>query len=343
MRANNFDAMRVFAALLVLLSHSVQVAHGTNDYELLFRLSHGQATFGQLAVAVFFVISGYLITQSYDRSQNAFKFVLARVLRLLPALAIMVLLLAVVAGPLLSTLPVSIYFTSPAVPRFIASNLTLVGYGGRLPGVFESNPAPYAVNAPLWTLGYEGQCYGLILLLGVVGWLNRWTVTALFCSGLAASLFWPNYTLITFGLYFTGGAMMYLWQPALRAWVAILCAALLVGTMLTGGFRQTLATAGAYLVVYLALAARPIRWPERTDLSYGIYIWAWPVQQCASLALGGAGSWWANAMISLPIVLGLAWLSWHFVEAPALALKRTLTVSRWSAAALPWLGRRVSE
>ncbi len=107
--------------------------------------------------------------------------------------------------------------------------------------------------------------------------------------------------------------------------LAAIGAVVLGAALLTGGFRLAFATFGAYLVVYLALAPA-VRLPDFArwgDLSYGIYIFAYPAQQTVSYLLGPAVTWWWNVALSLPVVLALAWLSWHLVEAPALSLKRS--------------------
>lgn len=324
-RGNNFDLIRLLAALVVLVSHSIPLSYGTDAREAVWRLSGHQATAGRIAVAAFFVISGYLITQSYRTTDSPARFLRARALRLLPGLAAMLVVLATVAGPLLSTLPAAAYFAAPAVPRFVAVNLSLGGFAPGLPGVFAANPFAGVVNGSIWTLRYEAECYGLVLLLGMARLLNRRVVVGLFAASLLASALWWGGVRVEFATYFLGGATVQLWRPPLRRWAAWLCGGVMAASLATGGLRLACASAGAYLVIYLAVAARPVRvwmpWAGRSDLSYGVYLWAFPVQQAATLALGDAASWWANVLVSLPVVLGLAALSWHLVEAPALGFK----------------------
>jgi len=124
--------------------------------------------------------------------------------------------------------------------------------------------------------------------------------------------------------YFFAGSALYHWQLPLRRSIAILCALMSLVALFFGGFRIACASVGAYLIIYIGLAPR-IRMPDFArwgDLSYGTYIWAFPVQQITSASLGAWASWYFNLAISLPIVLALAWMSWHFVEAPALSLKK---------------------
>ncbi len=101
-RANNFDTLRAIAAVMVLASHAFALA-GDDRAEPIWRLSREQTTGGSLAVTIFFVISGYLITMSFERTRTTVAFVVNRALRLLPALAVVVLFLALIAGPILSS------------------------------------------------------------------------------------------------------------------------------------------------------------------------------------------------------------------------------------------------
>lgn len=323
---NDFDQLRLLAAFSVLVSHSFVLSIGTNVNEPIYRLSHQQVTLGRIAVAVFFIVSGYLITESYLNSRSPLPFIWARVLRLFPALSVTVILLAFVVGPLLTTLSFSEYFANPSVLHFVTGNLSLTGFVSGLPGVFEHNPFAIAVDGSLWTLQYEAECYGLILVFGIAGLLNRWVMLALYIPVLVGSGMSVGGPRIEFASYFIGGAMMHLWKPPLRRVMALFSSVLLGSALLAGGFRLLCATAGAYLVCYVALGLRPIQVLDsvRSDLSYGIYLWAFPIQQIVAMALDLAVVWWANILISTPAVLGLAWLSWHVVESPALALKRKL-------------------
>ena len=317
---NNFDLVRLVAALAVLLSHSFQLSYGNYRLEPVWQIGPHQATIGRLAVATFFIVSGYLITSSFCRRPDAWRFSLARALRLLPGLAAMLLAVAILAGPLLSTLGWREYLAHPQTHRFVAGNLLIFGNQEALPGVFETNPLPRVVAGSLWTLAYEVACYGGVLALGLAGLLSRWPVLALYGGLLVANKLWIGGEWVEFGSFFAGGAVMYLWDVPLRPWAAWGCATLLVASLALTGFPIAAATAGVYLVIYLARMTRPLTLGFG-DLSYGTYIYGFPVQQTASLLLGAAVSWWANLLLSLPVVLALAWISWRWVEAPALAAR----------------------
>jgi peptidoglycan/LPS O-acetylase OafA/YrhL len=322
-RANNFDSLRAIAALMVLFSHSFPLS-GHDAAEPIRRLSHGQTTAGTIAVAIFFIISGYLITMSFERSRAARTFVLSRALRLVPALAVVVLFLTFVAGPILSSDATSVYLRQPETYEFPFVAVTLVRFYDGLPGVFLHNPFPRSVDGSLWTLHYEVACYALVFLLGVSHILNKYVTTLLFLVGLVATGCAVGGHVAEFGTYFLAGAVIYHWQMPIRRDLAAVSVLVWVAALLWRGLTLASATFGAYLVIFLALSPS-IRLPRLArwgDLSYGIYIWAFPVQQSIAWLRGGHITWYDDAALSLPIVLSLAMLSWHLIEAPALALKR---------------------
>ena len=326
-RTNNFDALRAIAALMVFVSHSFALSSGTILTDPISRISRQQTDAGSIAVSVFFIISGYLITMSFTRSRSILSFVMNRALRILPALAAVLLVLAFVAGPLLSVEPIGAYFGSSEPYRFFLVNLSLYDARFYLPGVFLHNPWPRGVDGSLWTLNHEVACYALVLVLGILGLLNKYVTAALYLAGLVALKMWFGGDRAELGTFFLAGAVLYHWRPPLHRGLAWACLALWVAALLTGGFRPATATVGAYLVIYLALSPT-VRLPNLArwgDLSYGTYIWAFPVEQLAAQLLGHHVTPLGIALLSTPVTLGLALLSWHFIEAPALALKQ-----RWS-------------
>lgn len=335
-RANNFDALRFWAALAVVWSHSYSVSAGGAKEEFVRLFSGGQTNLGNIAVGVFFVISGYLITMSFDKSSSVWRFMKARALRILPAMAVVIALAALVLGPILTTVPVAEYFRSWELVKYLA-NVTFLAFNDGLPGVFADQPLPF-VNASLWTLRFEAECYLLVLLLGVAGLLNRFVVTALFLLGLGYMAALGHHDMESWHLQnhrvrlatlFLSGAMMYLWRVKLDARIAALCAVVLLVTLGYGHFWLAINTAGAYLTIYVALAMRRLPNPARYgDMSYGIYIYAWPVQQLVVMALPDA-NWLTVFALAAPAAMLLGLASWHLIEKRTLALKdRTFAFER---------------
>jgi peptidoglycan/LPS O-acetylase OafA/YrhL len=333
-RTNNFDAMRFWAALAVLWSHAFPLSEGNEEHEPLFALSRGQTTFGGVAVTCFFVISGYLVTQSFERSNSPWLFLKARVLRIMPALLVLLFLLAFVLGPLTSTLPLREYLGSHLPYRYVAWQGSFFRFVDGLPGVFSANPTSQ-VNGSLWTLRHEVECYALVFLLGVAGLWNRYVTLALYVMGviglalldqnvshgeLALPIRPAHFDLAT---KFLAGAVVYQWRLALKANVAWVCFIGCLACVLLGNLSSAQRTLVPYCLMYLAIGT-PLRWPkliESGDLSYGMYIYAWPVKQLVVMQTA-TPHWFTTASVATPLVLGLAWLSWHGVEKTALALKR---------------------
>lgn len=352
-RSNNFDFMRFVAAALVIVAHAFPLSYGDGSREALFRLSGGQTDFGSLAVAVFFVISGFLITRSYDRNPNPLLFATNRSLRIFPGLLLAVLFCAFVLGPLVTELSFADYFGQRGTYSYL-QNVSLRYSQHELPGVFAANPYAPTVNGSLWTLWYEFLCYGVVLLLGVLR-LLRWQVLA---AGLAFSLLVVNGWLpvssspvlellrlrlnayepyFRFFAFFAGGGLVYLMRGRVRLvpWLALSALTTLVAALVFGLFNTAFALAGSYLVVYLAFWRRSFgeRFARHGDWSYGVYVYAFPVQQTVTELLLPNPDWLLNVLFTYPVVLLLAAASWHGVEKPALALKSKLGFGQVRAAA----------
>lgn len=335
-RDNAFDSIRLFAASAVIISHSFALTRGADLTEPLFRLTQGQATIGLSAVGIFFVVSGVLISMSFDRSKTAARFALNRALRLFPGLWVCILLTVFVLGPMLTVLSLTDYLTSEQTWRFLAA-LAFWPFSSGMGGMFPDNPYPHAVNGSLWTLKYEVACYiGGALLLLTGRWRRALVLLAWGVSMIAtillrdphqhSGLLYHVAQLLWLFRFYGAGMLCYLYRDRISlntgyGWLAALGVVLAIATPL---FTEALALGGAYAVLVLAFHAP--RWFKRLtrkgDMSYGVYIYAFPVQQALvpfSLSL----SWpaLANMALAFPITLGLAWLSWLYVEAPALRFK----------------------
>lgn len=331
-RSNNFDALRFWAALAVLWSHAFPIAHGEAVAQPLYRLSGGQTTLGGVAVACFFVISGFLITRSFERSAGASRFAEARALRIMPALLVVLAVVAFVLGPCLTSWPLPDYFASSEPYRYVVQIASFTGHA-ELPGVFEQNPVPH-VNDSLWTLRYEVACYVLVHGLGVARLLRREVTLGLYAltvailavlegthGGAAGDLPGPG-RMLDFGALFLAGAVVHQWRVPLRAHWAWLCLAGLLASLLTSHFATAQRLLLPYLVIVLARGvSMRIPSPARLgDLSYGIYIYSWPVTQLAVMMLPNP-NWFTTGLLATPITLVLAFVSWHAIEKRALALK----------------------
>ena len=335
-RDNNLNLVRAVAATGVLVSHAWPIALGTGTPEPLSRLSGGM-TLGTACVVVFFAISGFLITASWDRSRAVGPFLRARVLRLWPGLAVSLALVALVMAPLVADRPAAAQIADPGTWTFLLRNLLLVSPQYTLPEVFEGNPYP-AVEGSIWTLVHEVACYAGVLALGVAGLLAdrnrmRWSLVALFAAWLLlvplASTLHPKLVdLHRLSLPFLMGGALYAWRDRVpmngAAALLALVAALSAGHVLSEPAAHVLRCAGLlYATFWIGYvpAGRMRLYNRAGDYSYGIYIYAFPIQGLVVWAFGPQGPW-TNVALSLPPTLLLAALSWHLVEKPALSFAR---------------------
>ena len=215
----------MIAATAVLVSHAFPIALGEGAAEPLYTLTG--MSLGGHAVAVFFILSGLLIARSFDRGSDLKRFVMARAMRLFPAL-VLVLLLTVLMGAFVTTLPLSRYFTATETLTYFPRNLSLAFLQYPLPGVFGDNPLPDDINGSLWTLFYEVVCYAAVVGFGWFGLLrNRIAFTGVF--GLisilfllaegwepAGSLAYRANALLSLGFPFALGMLAYVWRNHLK-------------------------------------------------------------------------------------------------------------------------------
>lgn len=357
-RDNNFNLIRFLAATLVLLDHSVALA-GTGEPRLLtlgaLSLNLDAIPLGRIAVDVFFVVSGFLVTRSVLTRPTVTEFAVARALRLLPALLAVSFMIAFVLGPLVSDRSFAEYFSDLKAWIYVPLTGFLVSHSETLPGVFETGREQGVVNSPLWTLRYEAMCYAILAVLGLAGaLLHRRVVYSL--AGLLAAYLLVTFatdlrgqiaaidSLARFGLsFFLGGALFVFSEKVRLHWLGVVgLAALAAVTSQTAIAEFTFRLALAYGVIWTALIpGGALRGFNRLgDYSYGLYILCWPIQQTIVMLIPAIAAP-ALFALSFPITLGLAALSWHLVEHPALKRKeatsrRALSLtancrSRWDA------------
>lgn len=333
-RSNNFDALRLVGALLVILGHGYALV--ARPLEIPVILGYPLQTIG---VIVFFAISGYLITASWSRTKNPLTYGLARCLRIFPALILVVLVTALVIGPWVSVLPRSEYFDNPGTSTYIVNNIKLFATFP-LPGVWDDLPYPSAVNGSLWTLFVEFLCYLAVPMLFIFPRVIRplGAVLALVITVRLAEapieespIFWGVRLRDAAGLwvFFAGGALLRLASERWRGFrfrtdVAVAAVALqfLVTDLAPAYALELSAVTLPYAVLTVGLARTPYiaRTARFGDFSYGLYLWAFPVQQLV-IDLWGVQRMAVNLLLVVGITWVLAFVSWHVVESPALRLK----------------------
>jgi peptidoglycan/LPS O-acetylase OafA/YrhL len=334
-RHNNFDLIRLAAALMVIFAHAYLTTGQLKNEPLSKAL--GFIDFGALGVSIFFTISGYLVTKSWRRQPTPGRFVWARVLRIFPGLLTCALFLVFIIGPLNTSLPLRQYFTNSACYDYLWRTFTLHNPASGLPGVFLTNPSKGDVDGSLWTLPAEVLFYGFLLLLGVVGlaWKRNFkTILMAIPLLLGVGLFF-------YGINFSAVIMLYLYGWGWSFFLGMLFCLVDVKTKINIPvlvlmlvicgllfhfrvsffrvfFDATLAY-GIFVVAYhpkLFVKAAA----NRGDFSYGLYIYAFPIQQTVVAKLHTVRPL-SNFIIALAITLPIAILSWYLVEQPMLSLK----------------------
>ncbi|QYZ69224.1 acyltransferase family protein [Neotabrizicola shimadae] len=306
-RGNNLHALRLALAAAVVISHAWPLARGAGTDEPLEALTGH--SLGGWAVGLFFFLSGLLISGSAARQPSG-AFWAARARRLLPGLAvalIVTLALAVATGGR----------PAPAQSaEYLLRGITLVSLEHQIPGAFARAPMPGIVNGPLWSLSHEIAAYALCWAAARLGLMRH--IAGIATLGLAALALWLMPGLggraAVFAPLFLAFALGMLAQ-ALRDRLP-LSWPLAAGLMLLAplGWPFALAALGCLaLMLAFWLPARPLS----RDLSYGVYIYGWPVGQTLIHLVPGLSPA-ALAVATLAGVLPFAWASWTFVESPAL-------------------------
>ncbi len=320
---NNLDLFRIIAALLVIVGHSYVLFPAVGETDQI-RLFTGFTYSGALAVKLFFFISGLVVTNSILKSNSIKHFVISRVFRIFPALLLVLLFSVFVIGPWLSNLSAAQYFNNSATYNYLFDNLRLKTVYER-PGVFNTNTYPNAVNGSLWTLPEEVGCYIFLLAVYAIGILkNKWVATVLFLLFIVEMFmpqrfitFWksdnPEIALLPFS--FCAGAVVALQQDVLHFNYKQKLGFILL-TYLTWGTRLAepmFCLTSFSLIVNLSFTELIKKIKIKHDISYGIYLWGFLVQQTVQHFIVGQTVYLKMA-ISGAVAIIVAYVSWILVE-----------------------------
>lgn len=338
--ANNFDFLRVFAALLVVYSHSFPLGLGISDPLGTFT---GWISYGQLAVWIFFIISGFLITKSFVQSKSMMSYFTKRILRIHPGLLVSLLFGIFIIGPIVTNLPLCLYFTNISTYEYIESlSLLLMKY--ELPGVFENNHFPFSVNGSIWTLQFEFLMYIFVAILGCLNLFKKriYIIVIYFLVLFLYAylfVFYPSSlsdfylrNLLQLFITFSAGMLCYLYTDKIRynaKFFLLFIILFFIPIIFPRMYFSSLFFIPLFCLPYITfyLAFLPIKklndFGKNGDFSYGIYIYAFPIQQTIAHFYPKASAM-SMFLLSIILVLPLAWFSWHFVESKALKLKNKL-------------------
>ncbi len=299
--------------------------------KILFSDLYYSITFGSLGVGIFFIISGYLITVSWLNSSNGKNYLTKRVLRIYPGLFINVLITVFIFGLISTTLTTSDYLFQILTEAHLYLLSALVFSIPDLPGAFSENVYTLS-NGALWTLPIEFLCYLLVALFGFKFPIKK-SLTLLLPVALLLgfhAIFYPKVALLDFHTFtFFTGAFFLLYMPS-KLFQSHLIGLLSFTTLLTLlildiYFLPAYLFALSFLVFYLAFGTPVLPIAKYGDFSYGLYIYAWPIQQlCAAYFNFNAEDYVVYLIMSFTLTLLCAIASWHLIESPCIKWGKNL-------------------
>jgi peptidoglycan/LPS O-acetylase OafA/YrhL len=355
---NNFDFVRFLLAVSVIFTHGYVVYTGVIDSEPFWRLSRHQLGLGTISLNFFFVISGYLVLQSWTYSKGMFDFLKKRVLRIYPGFITVCILCAFIFGPLGNgTLhhPFSdfiSYWKQINLHVFVYDVLQL--FPPALPDSFVNSPCPNDINTSIWTIWYEFVCYLVILVAGLMMFFKKQIIPlVLFLLILGLNIYhfriyrlYNEEGIVTFIfpslsdgandriinmehflLFFLSGSCFYFYRkyiPKNTLLIILSSIILIVSFRWVRVFELCQAVFGTYLLLCFVFSdtVKLNDFAKRGDFSYGIYLYGWPIQQLVFLYFGSRLNIGATIIVSLILVFPFAFFSWFAIEKPCLSLKK---------------------
>lgn len=322
--------------MFVVIGHSYALLN-VLPQEPLVRMT-GHIHFGALGVYIFFVISGYLVIQSYERNPNVLSFFWNRILRIFPAFIAAIIIGAFVIGPFVTSLSLHDYLNHPDTWGYLESILMYkIRYN--LPGVFTNNPFPNAVNGSLWVLPILSIMYLILYCFGTFGFIKKRSVVVLLhffflylvifkleaLQQTSIKYIGNGLQLASFYIYFSSGMLYYLYRDQIKLdYGAVLC--LLI--FWTASFNTIYFTYTSYIFIpYLIIwfASVPLKitnnFGKYGDFSYGVYVFSFPIQQTITYLLIQWISPLKLTLLTSIIVIPLSVISYYLIEAPSLRLK----------------------
>lgn len=332
-RHNNYTVFRIIFAWMVLFDHAFFIQKTEDVIDPFYSYHHGFISLGGTAVNGFFAISGFLVAASFE-NRGIVDYTISRVLRVFPALIICIISTVFILGPLLTTLSISEYFSASETYVYLQNIVVVLGMKWYLPGVFDNNPMA-DVNGSLWTITTEVRCYILLAFMGVFGVLrNKILANVCIMAILLVGIFvFPNLSFLgsyakwsRLALYFFIGFLFYINRDKVIFDIRIATLVFLgiVFLFAQNWFKYFFPLLFVYLLFYLVYQTKFINVDAKLgDISYGTYIYAWPVQQFVAFNFPGFTPY-GNIALSTTIVFTLAFFSWHWIEKPMLSIKYKL-------------------
>lgn len=324
-RSNNLNFLKFIASLAVIISHAYPLSKGEQTVDFLLNISGQTLGLGGVAVAVFFISSGFFVSKSIERKNNTLIYLKARLKRLLPPLWFMLIVVIFVCGVGFTTVSIFDYFFNIQFLQYCL-NFFLIPIHS-LPGVFDNNVYPSVINGALWTLPIEFVCYIVLLAVYKLKLFNKESYkifsaimilgfVLVYCSPLPIFAYIKGYMAPFFMFYL--GSLFWIYRDQIfmsRKLYYVSFFLLILFTLMHFG-HLALCLFFPYIVLYVSFQLPQCgrRLSNLGNYSYGIYLFGWPIQQMVVSLFGGSMSIVLNCLISIPLACLAGILVYNVVE-----------------------------
>ena len=320
-RSNNLNLVKFIAALFVIISHAYPLCKGAEYNDILSDLSRNSIAFGSLAVAIFFMSSGFFVTKSLLKSKDSKKYLHNRFIRIFPPLWFTLLVCILVCGLFFSTYNLGKYFLSIDFLKYCLNFILIPIHN--LPGVFMNNIYPGVVNGPLWTLPIEFVCYLVLLLAYKLNLVNKKSykyVALLFIVAFVGINLIPlsikGYIQPCFLFFWGSFYWIYRDKITMKNTYFLISLVAFVLLIVLGYGHVASFLFVPYLTLYIAFCLPQCnnRLASLGNLSYDIYLCGWPIQQMIISLFGGSMLVGMNILISIPLSILVGYITYSLVE-----------------------------
>ena len=344
--SNNFNFVRLLAALAVIYAHSYAITSNPGNGDLIARTT-GVTHTGELSVVIFFFISGALVTKSLLSRNNITEYLIKRIFRIYPALIVCNLIVTFLIPLAFSEISASQLFKSHQALNYFFSNSLGVWNEHFIPGIYETHPNK-GLNGSLWSVTLELRLYLFLALLALIGLMDNVVVRLITICGLLIVLgvnfklvpllgsensLYGNYSFPAFSAIFLFGGLFHMLEKQIKLNLAnalVIFFVLLLFSKNTEIYRFVIFTFTIILCLWVATREIIIKKiPIRHDYSYGTYLYGWPALQMSFTIISKNHT--DNPLnitcLAMLIALTMAMLSWHFIEKPCITFAHKMAGS----------------
>lgn len=323
-RSNNLSFLKFLGAILVILAHSFLLSKGKDSLDFFATITNGRVGLGMFGVCIFFVASGFFISKSAE-NKNIRDFMKARIIRIFPALLLVVLISIFILGSILTSYNIVDYFLNVDTYKYLLNALLIPIHS--LPGVFNENIYSNVVNGSLWTLPVEFFCYIALLIFAKINFLNKKVMLVLspiilllllltYSSNIPIFLFVRPYAHPLFVFFI--GMFYYVFRDRiiLNQKSFLISLLLFLGVFLFGAFEIAVILFFSHMIMFVSFGMKQCsdKIANLGKYSYGIYLVGFPVQQTLVSVFGGQMPILLNFLFSSIISIILSVLIYHLVD-----------------------------